>query len=92
MKKKVFTALGLMTGTSVDGVDLSLIKSDGFSYFTSIFNKYYKLDADLREGIIELRDKISSVKDLVSSVIYVDITVATIVARILLFFKNCINS
>lgn len=64
MKKKVFTALGLMTGTSVDGVDLSLIKSDGLSYFTSIFNKYYKLDADLREGIIELRDKISSVEDL----------------------------
>ena len=64
MKKKVFTALGLMTGTSVDGVDLSLIKSDGLSYFTSIFNKYYKLDADLREGIIELRDKISSVDDL----------------------------
>ena len=64
MKKKVFNALGLMTGTSVDGVDLSLIKSDGLSYFTSIFNKYYKLDADLREGIIELRDKISSVEDL----------------------------
>jgi len=64
MKKKVFTALGLMTGTSVDGVDLSLIKSDGLSYFTSIFNKYYKLDADLREEIIELRDKISSVEDL----------------------------
>ena len=64
MKKKVFTTLGLMTGTSVDGVDLSLIKSDGLSYFTSIFNKYYKLDADLREGIIELRDKISYVEDL----------------------------
>ena len=53
-----------MTGTSVDGVDLSLIKSDGLSYFTSIFNKYYKFDADLREKIIELRDKISSVEDL----------------------------
>ena len=28
MKKKVFTALGIMTGTSMDGVDLSVIKSD----------------------------------------------------------------
>ena len=64
MKKKVFTSLGLMTGTSVDGIDLSLIKSDGLSYFTSIFNKYYKFDADLRERIIKLRDKISSAEDL----------------------------
>ena len=64
MKKKVFTSLGLMTGTSVDGIDLSLIKSDGLSYFTSILNKYYKFDADLRERIIKLRDKISSVEDL----------------------------
>ena len=44
MKKKVFTALGLMTGTSVDGVDLSLIKSDGLNYFTSILDKYYKFE------------------------------------------------
>ena len=64
MKKKVFTALGLMTGTSVDGVDLSLIKSDGLSYFTSIFNKYYEFNTDLRKRIIELRDKISSVENL----------------------------
>ena len=39
MKKKVFTAIGLMTGTSMDGVDLSLIESDSFSS-TSILNKY----------------------------------------------------
>ncbi len=64
MKKKVFTALGLMTGTSIDGIDLSLIKSDGLNYFASILNKYYKFDAELRNRIIELRDKISSLEDL----------------------------
>ena len=41
-----------------------MFNSDNLKIFTSIFNKYYKLDADLREGIIELRDKISSVEDL----------------------------
>ena len=64
MKKKVFTSLGLMTGTSVDGVDLSLIKSDGFYYFSSILNRYYEFEGDLRNRIIELRDEISSIEDL----------------------------
>ena len=64
MKKKVFTALGLMSGTSIDGIDLSLIKSDGLNYFTSILDKYYKFDANLRDRIIELREKISSVEQI----------------------------
>ena len=64
MKKKVFTALGLMTGTSIDGIDLSLIKSDGLNYFSSILDKYYKFNSDLRDKIVELRDKISSIEDL----------------------------
>tara|TARA_Y100000591_G_scaffold274077_1_gene250287 strand:+ start:2187 stop:3317 length:1131 start_codon:yes stop_codon:yes gene_type:complete len=64
MKKKVFTAMGLMTGTSIDGVDLSLIKSDGLNYFTSILDKYYKFEANLKDRIIELRDEISTVEDI----------------------------
>ena len=27
--KKIYTSLGLMSGTSMDGVDASIIKSDG---------------------------------------------------------------
>ena len=64
MKKKVFTAIGLMTGTSMDGVDLSLIESDGFSEFTSILNKYEKFDSKLQEDLMILRDKIFTFDDL----------------------------
>ena len=32
MKNKIYTAIGLMSGTSMDGVDFSLIKSDGIFY------------------------------------------------------------
>ena len=64
MKKKEFFALGLMTGTSMDGVDLSLIKSDGLSEFTAILNDYHSFDNKFQSNLINLRDKISCSKDL----------------------------
>ena len=64
MKKKIFTSLGLMSGTSMDGVDLSIIKSDGYEEFSSILNIYREFDEDLHEQLISIRDKISDVKDL----------------------------
>ena len=64
MKKKVFTSLGLMTGTSMDGVDLSIIKSDGYSEFTAILDKYYEFDDDLRKKLTDLRRKINISSDL----------------------------
>ena len=37
--KKIFTSLGQMSGTSMDGVDLSLIETDGYDYFKQKSNK-----------------------------------------------------
>ena len=64
MKKKIFTSIGLMSGTSMDGVDLSVIKSDGNDEFSSIHDAYKEFDDGLYKQLIVLRDKISNSSDL----------------------------
>ena len=64
MKKKIFTSIGLMSGTSMDGVDLSVIKSDGNDQFTPVYNTYKEFDDGLYKQLISLRDKISNSTDL----------------------------
>ena len=39
---KIYTAMGLMSGTSLDGVDVSIIKSDGNREISSILDEYYE--------------------------------------------------
>ena len=64
MKKKLFSAMGLMSGTSMDGVDVSIIKSDGFDKVELILDKYFEYDTDLFNQLSTLRDKIKSSEDL----------------------------
>jgi len=65
MKKKLFSAMGLMSGTSMDGVDVSIIKSDGFDEVELILDKYFEYDTDLYKQLSTLRDKIQSSEDLI---------------------------
>ena len=72
MKKKVFTAIGLMSGTSMDGVDLSLIKSDGNNEFIGILDNYCEFNEKLKEKLIKLRSKINHLDDLNKYVLELD--------------------
>ena len=65
---KNYIALGLMSGTSGDGVDASLIMSDGIDEYSEIINRYFKYDQKIYENLHNLRGKILKFEDLQKNV------------------------
>jgi len=61
---KSYYSLGLMSGTSMDGVDASIIQSDGETKYKEIIDKYFEYPQDIFKNLTKLRDKISSSEDL----------------------------
>ena len=59
MKQKPYLALGLMSGTSMDGVDASIIHSDGEKKYTGLFDKYFEYTSDIYQNLLNLRDKVT---------------------------------
>ena len=43
------TSLGLMSGTSLDGIDASIINSDGKSHLEVKVNHFYEYKAEFRQ-------------------------------------------
>ena len=61
---KKYTSLGLMSGTSGDGVDASIIDSNGIDQFEVIKDKYFEYDSDIYQDIHNFKEKILNIKDL----------------------------
>ena len=63
---KIYTSLGLMSGTSMDGVDASIIRSNGRDEYETILDRYFEYDDEIYQELINIRDKISTTKDLIT--------------------------
>tara|TARA_B100001123_G_scaffold435618_1_gene564490 strand:+ start:582 stop:1703 length:1122 start_codon:yes stop_codon:yes gene_type:complete len=61
---KSYYSLGLMSGTSMDGVDASIIHTDGKSKYKVIQDKYFEYPKNICKNLIKLRDKIKKSQDL----------------------------
>jgi len=61
---KIFTSLGLMSGTSMDGIDASILKSNGDDTYEVIFDQFYEYDDVTYTELINTRDKINNSNDL----------------------------
>ena len=55
-----------MSGTSADGIDASIIQSDGDTQYKVILDKYFEYNQNIYEGIHNLKDQINNINDLKS--------------------------
>ena len=62
--KKNWKSLGLMSGTSGDGVDASIIKTNGLDEYKVLKDKYFEYDANIYRDIHSLKEKIHNISHL----------------------------
>jgi len=84
---KLYCSLGLMSGTSADGVDASIIQSDGDTEYKVILEKYFKYGQNIYENIHNLKEKISNLKDLKN----LSKKIQPLEKEITLFHANAVN-
>ena len=62
--KKSWISLGLMSGTSGDGVDASIIRTNGINQYELIKDKYFEYDLKIYKDIHSLKEKIYKIEHL----------------------------
>ena len=67
MMDNTLYAIGLMSGTSLDGIDSSILSSDGEEKTSIIGNKYLKYPKPFRDKLSKYIKKISSKEDILKS-------------------------
>ncbi len=85
--EKNYTALGLMSGTSMDGVDASIIQTDGKAQYKPILDRYFEYPKNIYKNLTILRDKINNSKDLKKH----NKQVKTIEKEITIFHAKAVN-
>ena len=69
---KNFVALGFMSGTSGDGVDSSVIQSNGKDMINITYNRFDAYPVDLTKRIHDLKDSLIEIQDLLKHSIEID--------------------
>ncbi len=62
--QKNWISLGLMSGTSGDGVDASIVKTNGINQYELIKDKYFEYDSGIYKDIHALKEKIHKIEHL----------------------------
>ena len=77
-----------MSGTSGDGVDASIINSDGKGQFKVLINKYFEYTDDISENIYKLKRNINKVEDIKKYVSEIN----NLERKITLFHSNVVSN
>tara|TARA_B100000035_G_C20995316_1_gene552188 strand:+ start:48 stop:1163 length:1116 start_codon:yes stop_codon:yes gene_type:complete len=62
--QKNWISLGLMSGTSGDGVDASIITTNGMNNYEILKDKYFEYNSEIYNGIHNLKEKIHKIEHL----------------------------
>ena len=88
---KIYTALGLMSGTSGDGVDASIIKSDGNTNYVVILDRYYKYTDEIYKEFHNLKRAQANINDYERFFSEYEKALFLLEAKITLFHVDLVN-